>query len=139
MITFGSEPWWYSNFWRKSICILVPAWTLTFIYFSLDAFKIFKSYKEKVLGKIFCIRDEWWIIPEYLNHVKDEYYFLFKDHSNIFLFCFGYTILLPFVTTWGAGGPLAIKAIFGFGQDHPAYARARWMIKTRICFYENIP
>tara|TARA_B110000285_G_scaffold162911_1_gene181942 strand:- start:862 stop:1119 length:258 start_codon:yes stop_codon:yes gene_type:complete len=70
-LTIGSEPWWFSTFWRLSICIVVTLWVSVFIYCSYSGFLSFTSYADKKLGDIFGIRDEDWIYPEYINHSKD--------------------------------------------------------------------
>ena len=61
------------------------------------------------------------------------------DHSNWFTIAFAFTIVLPFVLSVGDGGKISKHAYFGRMYDHDMYPHARWMIKTRICLFENIP
>jgi len=138
-LTIGSEPWWFSTFWRKSICTVVPLWIFAFIYFSYSGFCSFEGFAARELGEIFGIRDEWWIWPEYVNHFMDVSYFLFYDHSGLFSFLFATTIVLPFACVWGEGGPITARAYLGFEQGDINYAKARWIIKTSICLFENFP
>jgi len=57
----------------------------------------------------------------------------------LFSFLFATTIVLPFASIWGEGGQLTRRAYFGKDQDHENYAKARWIIKTSICLFENFP
>jgi hypothetical protein len=57
----------------------------------------------------------------------------------MFSFLFATTIVLPFACVWGEGGPITARAYMGFEQGDINYAKARWIIKTSICLFENFP
>lgn len=79
------------------------------------------------------------ICLEYLNHTKDFSYLLWRDHDIFFMLLLILTIIVPPIISWGRGGKTTEKALLGLGRDSDGYAKSRWLIKTNICIYENIP
>ena len=112
-LRIGSEPWWFNQFWRKLLVIILPLWAFTYIFFAGYGYCNFKGYAKKKLGKIFCIKDKWWIYPEYFNHTKDLWYFFRRDHSHIFVLLFANTIVLPPILSCFGIDWLDMKAYWG--------------------------
>lgn len=134
-IKLASEPWWLSPFWRRNIVIVVPLWTLIYFGYVLYSYLTFKDYRLRQMSWL----DRKLIILEHFNHVKDFLYFL-GDHAYWFIIIlFEQTLIFPFVRSLGEGGSITRQAYYGFNQSHKYYARARWLIKTNVCWYENIP
>lgn len=138
-ITIATETYWYNHFWQLSISVLVPLYTILFTGFSVMAYYEFKGYENREMG-VFCgFPDKNWIWFEYWNHFKDGCYFYLRDHTWRFSLLFSSTMVLPLIISYGQAGDILRYAYFGMKMDDPKYAHARWMIKTNICFWENIP
>lgn len=110
-----------------------------FAWFSVKAYNEFRGYENREMGEFCGIPDEKWIYTEHSNHVKDLGYFYLRDHTWKFSLLFSSTIVLPFIFSIGQAGELLRYAYFGMRMEDPKYPQARWMIKTNICFFENIP
>lgn len=110
-----------------------------FAYFSVTAYNEFKGYENREMGEFCGIPDKSWIVTEHSNHIKDFCYFCFRDHTWRFSLLFSSTMVLPFFVSIGQAGGLLRYAYIGMKMDDPKYPHARWMIKTNICFFENIP
>jgi len=135
----ATEPFWYNQFWRLSISIVVPLWTIAFVFFAIESYNVFEGYENRKMGQIFGVKDEDWIYLEYFNHFKDLSYFLFRDHTRLFVWLFSFSMILPFTISFGQGGPISRYALLGKKMNDPKYPHARWLIKTNISIFENFP
>ena len=46
-IKIGSEPWWFSAFWRKASCSLILSWNIVFFVFAVIGYRSYVSTEER--------------------------------------------------------------------------------------------
>jgi len=118
-IKFGSEPWWFSAFWRKASCSLILSWNIVFFVFAVIGYRRYVSSevrpKPSALDKFFLKLDK-------LDMFKDSYYLFFKDHTTRFFLMFANSILVPlFITAYynQKNMELAFSVFFGGEVSNP--------------------
>lgn len=79
------------------------------------------------------------IWAEHINHFKDMWYLFLRDHKPTFAILLLLALLVPPIKSFNHGGTTTNLALLGWGREDPKYAKSRWLIKTNVCLYENIP
>jgi hypothetical protein len=85
--------------------------------------------------------EELLINAEHFNHFFDLWYLFFNDHDPIYVFLLILALIVAPLRSWGHGGITTQRALLGLKTEghEQHYENSRWLIKTNICIYENIP
>ena len=121
-IQIASEPWWFSEFWRRTFCAYIISWNVAYVTIALYAYKNFQGYCCRPQPTMF---DKYILAYEKFDIFKDTYFVFFVNHSFWIVSGLLHTILGPFVMTLSDPGSedfyTHLWAFYALGPDWEYY------------------